>query len=229
MSNYYKTIKIKNDFPFAYYLWQIKWIPEKIINDECINGYIVQKVKIIDEANVTGFDNTEYYEAWKVSNGECENEDGEPFDDEFKWVNFNGELRFCIRNSIGKTGKIIYQAKLYWISQKNVLYKEVDSWKKETVMTAGSSLKSIFAKDCLNIDFGIPIDERNFIHEVNFKDEKIIKNSIKEVFSILTEDKTLTEDIKLFIISSIKEELSELLECEEYNNYFNVIKEIIGE
>lgn len=228
MNGYYKTIDDKNYFPFAYYLWQIKWISEKIINDGCINGYIVQKVKIINEANVIGLDNIEYYEAWKVSNGECENKDGKPFDDEFKWVNFNGELRFCIRNSIGKKGKITYQAKLYWISQKNTLYKEVESWKEGTVVQAGS-LKSILVEDCLNIDFGIPIDERNFIHEVNFKDEKIIKNSIKVLFSTLTEDKTLTEDIKLFIISSIKEELSELLECEEYNNYFNVIKEIIGE
>lgn len=222
MNEYYETIDEENHFPFAYYLWQIKWIPSKIINDGCMNGYIVQNVKIINEAKVNGVDDIEYYEAWEVCNGQCKNNNGTSFDDEFKYTNFNGELRFCIANSIGKKGKIKYQTKLYWISQKNDLYREVKNWKEGTIIQAGN-LKSILAKDCLNIDFGSFIDERNFIHEVDFKDKNVIKESIKELFSILNNDKNY------FAISSIKEELSELLECEEYNNYFNVIKEIIGE
>ena len=72
-NKYYKGIgRINNNHHFAYYEFNICWIPQNIINDNDVNGYIVQKVIFDNTTNIIinkeKKKHLEYYEAWKVKN-----------------------------------------------------------------------------------------------------------------------------------------------------------------
>lgn len=161
-NKYYKIIEKDNDKPYAYYVQKIKWIVKNIIDDNCLDGYIVQKVKLVNNTKIRGIDDKEYFEAWKVNNGIIENETS--YDDCFMWYP-SYLIEDCKENSKGKKGKIGYYCEVYWISKLNPLFNKVDLWGHE--VPEALELKSIMAN---KIDFKIdkPLFIREFIHNVNY-------------------------------------------------------------
>lgn len=188
MKRFYKEVlPVINNNKFMYYDFRINWIPKDIINDNVSNGYIVQKVKFINttgiELNNEQIEELEYYEAWKVENWKIIYNDGldENYDDRF-----SGGSKYdktgCIRNSLGKKGKVEYYSKVYWISVNNPLYKIVDSWDVGTISLA-DKLKSIEVSQCKELEKIKEVYNRpNFIHEVDFEKRDTIKKEILSVF-----------------------------------------------
>lgn len=164
---YYKIIREDNDKPYAYYLLKILWNVDNIINDNCKNGYIVQKVNITNTTKIKGLDDIEYYEAWKVINGKVENIDNYDYDDIFMWYD-SFTMDMCLEHSKGKKGEISYYCEVFWVSENNILYEEVNLWKKGIPLAR--DLKSILASE-FKYDLGTPIFCRKFTHKVDYDND----------------------------------------------------------
>ena len=180
MKKYYEIINIDNDKPYAYCSLGINWCPKDFINDKCLDGYIVQRVKITN----IGIDipDANYYEAWKVENEKYVEHTDNKADDTFN-VGNDLIINDYIILSLGKTGYIKFSAEVYWISKMNELYGFVDKWKEGRVREAGE-LKSILVKDCKELKNCVPIFKRpDFIHEVSFADKETIQRTIEKTYS----------------------------------------------
>ena len=156
---------------------EIDWNVENIINTDCTDGYIVQKVEIINNTNFPKnyIRNIKYYEAWKVENAKYINHSDFKADDTFK--------QSVILESLGGKGKVVYFSEIYWIDKKIILYQVVDNWKKGKIHEAGA-LKSELYENCINLHLCKPVFIREkIIHTIDSTDEKVILESIKSYFS----------------------------------------------
>lgn len=195
---YYKILCDDNQRKYAYFKFGIKWNVSMITNKLFANGYIVQKVICVNSSDVDGIETQPYYEAWKISNGECiESTDKDP-DDIFEWGSLNF-VCYQIANSLGKSGSVVYRTQVYWIEENDPLYAKVDEWKKGAVVAAGE-LKSCYVVNCPYLNSTQPVFTRpDFIHRVDFTDPKIIKKGLLnfgEELSLPTENfKLLVQDI----------------------------------
>lgn len=227
---YYKEFDKDNDKPYAYYRLKTNWKTKNIINDKCLDGYIVQKVKISNNTGISGIDNKEYYEAWKVVNGECEKSKKHDYDDKFANEEdeddeiLTNKFAIIIANSIGKAGEIKYSSEIFWISKQHDLYKIVDEWQVGCVPESGN-LKSILVVECKKFnEYKLePICKRDdFIHRVNFVNEKIITENIQ---NLALELKNSGEFGK---INCLKEELEDVYNFLPKVKYRSVVKNIIN-
>lgn len=213
MKKYCEIVKLDNSKSYAYYNYQINWIVENIINDNCFDGYIVQKVKIENSTNIKEIRNVEYLEAWKVSNGKYIEHSDKKADDSFMFLDecFESE---CLELSIGKSGNIIYNAEVYWISVKNSLYKKIDLWEKGLIPEAGRDLKSIYFIDFPQLHRIEPVIIRpTFKHTVSFADSNIVQKGIEECFKKCIAKRDPKFQIKL----------REMLANTQYSNIINNI------
>lgn len=161
------------DKPYACFHYGIKWNPAVISGEVNANGYIVQKVTIEAPPFLTGFQEKEYFEAWRVVDG-CvvyENSIDDLEDDCFSYPEIG------IAESINKVGEIIYHVKVYWVDKTSIAYREVDRWKYGAVSQAGrlkSSLVFKLSKGLLNFD------REDFVFDFIFTNvEEIKENFIK--------------------------------------------------
>jgi hypothetical protein len=177
---YWDVLYNDNQRKYAYFNFSIKWKVSDITKSISSNGYIVQKVTCTNSSSISGIELEPYYEAWKVINGKCIKATACEPDDVFEW----GSLSFIqlqIGNSLGKSGEIIYKTQVYWIDERDSLYKTVDLWKEGTVYAAGN-LKSCYVVDCCAFDSKRPVFVRpDFIHYVDFTDSEIIKKALIEL------------------------------------------------
>lgn len=145
---FYKEVINNNDCKYAYYQFQINWIPERIINNNDIDGYIVQKVIFDNTTNIVinkeKENHIEYYEAWKVKNKKIiyDNDSKDP-DDSFS-CGINDKFGY-IKYSLFKKGIISYKSQVYWIGKSNSLYNTVNKWKNKSISMAGD-LQSILVE-----------------------------------------------------------------------------------
>lgn len=223
----------KNDRPYASYCLRIEWIVENIIYGECQDGYIVQKVKISNDTGVSGIENKEYYEAWKVVSGKCEKNNNENYDDEYlgyfeskhSYEGIPDPVVMGIVNSIGKVGEIIYSAEVFWISKQDYVYEIVEDWTPGKVPEA-NQLKSEYVNECPEFSKHKPkfSNKRDdFVHIVEFNDEKVIKNAIQEF--ILECEK----NNKIKYITDLLEELKDNYDLLQNRGYGSLINDIIND
>ena len=138
LNNRYYSVKcIDNNKPYLDYTLEIDWNIKNIIDTDCKDGYVVQKVEIVDNTYISR--NIIYYEAWKVENEKYVNHSDLKADDTFSNSN--------ILDSLGKKGTVEYSSEIYWIDKNNSLYEYIDNWKEGTVPEAGN-LKSALYEDC---------------------------------------------------------------------------------
>lgn len=131
-----KIVTYDNELPYLYYRFEVFWIVEKISQKPFASGYIVQEVEIINTTGIAHFDDyVHYYEAWLVKDGKCINEDSSP-DDIFA-CGFEDIKEHLLKQSLGKTGKIEYRTKIYWIDKSDKNYETIENWKEGTVKQAG--------------------------------------------------------------------------------------------
>lgn len=220
-AKYYQIVNVDNSKPYLYYNLEIDWKVENIIDTDCKDGYIVQKVKIINTTDIKDIKNIEYYEAWEVINGNCVGHKDSEYDDKFFWIGYD-MIYYIIAKSIGKNGKIEYQSEVYWISKQNKLYEIVNKWRSQEVLEA-RKLKSILVENCPEFASCNPIFKRdNFVHKVIFDDKELIKETIENIVMAL---KTNHKDI---LILSLKEELIEISTNPENAKYISILNEIIS-
>lgn len=172
-TKYYQVVQLENNKPYFDYRFGINWKVENIINTDCKDGYIVQKVEIVDSTNISR--NIKYYEAWKVENAKyIDHSDLFP-DDTFS----NSD----IIKSLGKKGKVEYYSEIYWIDRGNILYEYINSWEENGVPEAGNLIKSKLYEECPYLHSYDYVYRRDkFTHTINFIDKEIIKESIKNHF-----------------------------------------------
>lgn len=186
MGKYFDIVNNDNSKKFAFYDLSINWNLKSIINDDIEDGYIVQMVKF---KNTTGiqlskeeYDNFAYYEAWKIEDGKSVDR-GNKSDDSFSCGN-ELSVPANIKCSLGKKGYIEYCSEVYWINKNHELYNMVNNWKYGAISLA-NGLKSILVSDCPQLKKFKPLFIREkFIHKVDFIDEKIIEESIKNFFKV---------------------------------------------
>lgn len=168
-TKYYKVKNFNNNKPYLDYTLGIDWKVENIINTECKDGYIVQKVEIVDTTNISR--SIIYYEAWKVENQKYIKHSDSKADDTFR--------NSAILESIGKKGTVEYFSEIYWIDKKNILYKFIDNWEEGKVPEAGN-LKSEWHDNCHYLHSCNFVYRRDkFTHKIDFIDGKVIKENIK--------------------------------------------------
>ena len=114
---------------------QIKWIPPTR------NGFIVQRVEVVDPYKLlTGYEKP-YYEAWKVKQGEiCYYEESyNEYDDSFSncWNgdSFGIEIAketFSKKMEIykKKTASVKYNCLVYWIEENSISSQVIQNWKR---------------------------------------------------------------------------------------------------
>lgn len=191
----YEIMQEDNLRQYAYFKFAIKWNPSAIAKQQNPNGYIVQKVICTNSSSVGGIETQPYYEAWKISGGECIGLAYNEPDDIFEWGSLN-LICYQIANSFGKTGNVVYQTQVYWIDECDPLYEKVDLWKKGSVYAAGD-LKSCYVVDCPSFNSKQPVLVRpDFVHRVDFTDSKIIK---KALFELVKELSLPIEKVKPFV------------------------------
>lgn len=174
---YYRVLCCDNQRKYAYFRLGIKWNVSVIANEACANGYIVQQLSFANDTKIRGIPDESYYEAWKVVNGECVDAKDDRWDDLFSW-GCSGFLSESIKNSIGKSGAVVYKAQVYWVKEGTPLYSIVDKWEKNWLSAAGN-LNSCFTEKCQTVNFGEPVFVRpDFIHQVEFTDPQVIKTTI---------------------------------------------------
>ena len=165
VSKYYEIIEEDNDKPYAYYCLKIRWNVLNIINNDINNnGYIVQKVNIINTTGLKGLPEEGYYEAWKVINGKIDNPKNYNYDDNFIFYD-KMFINECRNISRGITGEITYLCEVFWINSNNMLYDEINLWKND-VLYAGD-LKSIYESN-FKYKFKNAIIYRQFSHKVKY-------------------------------------------------------------
>lgn len=183
-----KIVTYDNELPYLYYRFEVFWIVEKISQKPFASGYIVQEVEIINTTGIAHFDDyVHYYEAWLVKDGKCINEDSSP-DDIFA-CGFEDIKEHLLKQSLGKTGKIEYRTKIYWIDKSDKNYETIENWKEGTVKQAGL-LKSEYYDSCNDFSPIAPICERPlFVHKVNFAETNVIKQALIELFKSRVDEK----------------------------------------
>ena len=195
-TKYYQIKNIDNDKLYLDYKLEINWNVKNIINTDCIDGYIVQKVEIVNNTNISEnyIRNIMYYEAWKVEDAKYINHSDFKADDTFK--------QSIIVESLGGKGKVVYLSEIYWIDKKNRLYQVVDNWKAGNIYEAGD-LKSELYENCTDLHLYKPVYRREkFIHTIDFTDETVILESIKSYFSKRRYYKT--KDFYLWLENELK-------------------------
>ena len=183
MSTCIRIVKEDNSSPYLYYEQSGYWNIEFIAKKSNASGYIVQKVKLINTTTISDIEESvHYYEAWRVINGKCIDDENDIPDDTFKYG--CEEIRhILIKKSLGKKGEIKYLCEIYWIDETDIHFKIVDKWKEGGVVYA-RKLKSVLVEECPELDEKTPVCIRTpFIHKVNFVDRNTIKVAMIECFS----------------------------------------------
>lgn len=168
-SKYYKVIEENNKLPYAYYILKIKWNVNNIIKKETNkNGFIIQKVSVINTTGIKGLPEEDYYEAWKVINGKIENVNNYEYDDIFSFYP-DFMIEDCKSDSLGRNGIIKYECDIYWINSESIFYNLVELWNNDVVYAC--DLKSVYLKD-INYRFKNSLFTRKFIHIINYGNKK---------------------------------------------------------
>ena len=219
--NIFNVVCIDNNRKYAVYWYKVNWIPENIINTNDIDGYIVQKVIFRNNTNINiTKDNkkrVDYYEAWKVVNKNVIRDNIDDCDDMIS-CGSEYDIYDFLSESYGESGTIEYYAEVFWIGKSDPLFSKIDNWKKGTVSLA-NGLKSVLCSDCKELNNYQPIFIRApFIHEVNFKDKRIIEDAILELYNKQINKK---EFIDYFLSLDINDKIINIFK-EMINNNFNI-------
>lgn len=105
--------------------WKIKWNAKSISNGG--SGYVLQHMKIVSEIDEKS--NADYYEAWKVIEGcvaKTEPTSCDVWDCGFLDTADEYDRQEVIHS---KSGKVTYEADVYWIPIGTDAYSEIDEWK----------------------------------------------------------------------------------------------------
>lgn len=163
---YYDIIECNNDRKDANYSLKIKWKIEKIAGYSKAEGFVVQRVELLDETGIIPNYEGSYYEAWEIIEGKTKYTD---FDDEFR-NGLDNEIDIITdivtENSRGKKGKIEYFSKVFWVDKSTATYNEVKQWK--STVTMANELPSVLESNCNLFIEASSIFERQFCHYVDF-------------------------------------------------------------
>ena len=180
-SNFFEVIEENNTLDYAAFCLRIKWNVSAIAGYENADGYIVQRIHYTDTVEAASLVD-DYYEAWLVRGGVCDG--NSKYDDVFQLdVNYS-ERPIC--RSLGKKGRICYDAKVYWVEKNHHLYKVVDSWKQHATPMAGD-LKSVFVKDCSVFEEVEPRFERKFEHLFDCQTDEAVERALRQAYRIRIE------------------------------------------
>lgn len=211
-----------NSKPYLYYIQAGYWNVKAIAKKQAACGYIVQEVIIINTTGILCIDKIEhYYEAWRVTNGRCEEYEDDNPDDTFRCgiAEMKDEM---IKMSLGKSGVVKYECNVYWIDENDYHFDIVDTWQERTVNYA-AKLKSIWADQCTELEDMKPIYEREFIHSVHFMEKDIIKEAIAECYEKQINGKDDLLQYKLIeLLGNTKyEDLAKEI-CSDYNLGYDI-------
>lgn len=142
-SKYYsevgKTVREK----FIACRYEIKWNVPKITGSLNAEGYIVQHFSRVTTPALPFLPDKSYYEAWKITNGICDN--NKLFDDGYAIALYPSdgaqnaeELVDSVVHSVGTTGKIEFFGDVYWIPRSDKLYPLICKWPIGMIKEAGN-------------------------------------------------------------------------------------------
>lgn len=150
----------------------IDWIIDDFISDEDNSGYIVQHFHRESEpANFQVLD-TDYYEAWKVVDGQNKDR-GIECDDS---IAVSASLSTALKSCFDTSGYYKVICDIYWIPSHSDLYATVDSWKCTTVEQA-KGLKSSWDFPLLTKAYFV-FQRPIILHEWSLLTEEEIKTGV---------------------------------------------------
>lgn len=214
------TISKEEYTEYMYCYQRAKWNVEKISNNNNANGYIVQMLK--REIEIDNDTNTnQYFEAWKVENGQCYKFDDLSYDDIFLvgesiWDSFN-ELKM----SIGKYGQSCFESNVFWIDKGDELYKDINKWKKSGVQEA-KELQSIKYSKKLEEQFikRHYFKRKPFVHKWDMtKEEDIFRITCRYLYTMCN---GYSNKMK-------KEKLDDYVEDLFLEEYYNIKQKVVEE
>ena len=178
--------------------YEIKWNIRAISGEDNANGFIVQRFNRTAIPSLDYLKDTKYYEAWKVTNGMCD--ENRLFDDGYSVYLYPSdrdqiqeELVDAITLSSGTSGKIIFEGDVFWIPVISQLYPQIDTWEKGAVKEAGD-LPSTWTFPPL--DGEKPKFNHNFEHEWDFTDEDLIIDTAYRVFGSAFREKVREANLR---------------------------------
>ena len=180
MEEYYFVKKEQHE-SFWSFDFQIDWNVKTISGGLTANGYIVQHFKRTAVPSQPLLDNIEYYEAWQVTEGECEKDPNqykeEKYDDAFS-VGDKHDSSLDIHNSLGTKGAFIINADVYWIPRSSHLYGIIDKWPRHVIKQAGE-LKATYCFPELTVDYFV-FSRPEFKHEWDFVAIEIVDRTVRD-------------------------------------------------
>lgn len=209
MNSCIRIVKEDNSKPYLFYEQSGYWNIEFIAKKNNASGYIVQEVELINTTTIPDIDEcVRYYEAWRVVNGKCADDEKNIPDDTFG-CGFEGIENLMLQKSLGKVGEVKYICRIYWIDEADDHFEIVNSWKEGGVVYA-DKLKSVLVKDCPKFADMKPVCDRDiFVHRVNFVDRQTVKEAIIDCYSvrIKNQDELLQCDLAEILDGTIYEDL----------------------
>lgn len=170
---YYKVLLEYHSKGFAFEL-QINWNVAAITGNTDASGYIVQHFSRISEPANFQVGNADYFEAWRVEKGICEDR-GSICDDVFS---VNSSFANSIRRCLGTKGKYTICGDVYWIPEDSDLFGAVDHWLPNTVEQAGG-LKASFEFPELTDDF-FAFSRPKFVHTWSLVSKEEIEKNVQD-------------------------------------------------
>ena len=192
---YYNVINDRHE-TFWSFSYQINWNVSAISGELSANGYILQHFKRIANPPQPLLEDTEYYEAWKVTSGACDWVRGQYCDDEFTVGN---PLSSCedIHNCLGTKGMFTILADVYWIPMSSDLYRIVDNWSPTKVRQA-NGLKADYIFPELTREYFV-FTRPTYKHEWNFIDTDLVDRTVRKLvfrkFPKSTDNQLLSNDL----------------------------------
>ena len=120
--------------PETYIDFKIKWNISAISGEKSQTGFIIQHMHI--DSHIDCVPGCDYWEAWHVTNGPIEQDNGS-YDD--NWSPLPSFLIEDFRDEINASDGIIkYCSEVYWIPQDSDIYAVVSTWQREVVGHAGN-------------------------------------------------------------------------------------------
>lgn len=209
MENIYTLNEDCDHSPTHCFYRRFNWNIPSISKSKSANGFIVQhftKIMTLTSINAEScslrekLEDEDYYEAWSVKNGECEEIDhSDPDIRDDNWdvgEYFNGDhdsITSEFVRSIGTAGRIDMCCRVFWIpKQSELLYEEINKWPLSNKYNNAGGLRSVSQYD-RNLCYVFP---NCFSHTWDLTDDEKTKKAVTG--AIQNSNFNRSDEIKFF-------------------------------